>query len=50
VFFLLLSGLALRLRLKTGQQNQWLYAGVFGALVCLVIVIVNLQGHALAGV
>ena len=48
-FFLLLGLLAYRLRRRTGQRNQWLYVGPAVAVVALVIMVVNLNGHAISG-
>lgn len=47
--FLAIGALALRLRLRKGQRNQWLYAGPAVAVVALVIMIFNLNGHAITG-
>ena len=49
-FFLTLAGLALRLRLRTGQRTQWLWAGLFGAVLGLAVVVLNLNGVVLGGV
>jgi hypothetical protein len=48
-FFLTLSGLALRLRLKTGVRNPWLWAGLFGGVFCLTLMVLNLNGVAFSG-
>jgi uncharacterized membrane protein len=47
--FLGIGALALRLRLRTGQRNQWLYVGPAVALVALVIMVINLGGTAVVG-
>ena len=47
--FLLVGALALRLRLRTGQRNSWLYAGPVVAVVALVCMVLNLRGHVFRG-
>jgi hypothetical protein len=49
VLFLAIGALALRLRLRTGQRNQWLYVGPAVALVALVLMAINLSGTAIVG-
>ena len=48
--FLTIGALALRLRLRTGQHNQWLYVGPAAALFALVIMVLNLKGTVFGGV
>lgn len=47
--FLAIGALALRLRLRTGQRNSWLYAGPAVAVVALACMVLNLRGHVFAG-
>jgi hypothetical protein len=49
-FFLTVAGLALRLRLRTGQRNPWLWAGLFGGVLGIALVVLNLSGVVVGGV
>lgn len=49
VLFLGIGGLALRLRLRTGQHNQWLYVAPALAVLAIALMIFNLNGHAIVG-
>ena len=50
VFWLLLAGLALRLRIRTGVTNTWLYAGLVLAVITFALMVLNLNGVVFSGV
>lgn len=47
--FLTISALAMRLRIKKGIHNQWLYIAPIGVAIALVIMVLNLNGVVIAG-